>query len=227
MLERRTFRLPLMRLAPTHPHTGPSLLPAKLCQVRLPVLWPRLVVLISYFPSTALCLVSKDFRSVARPWLWRRLEVNIPRNWLGILDTVCGDEEEAENAPNNISAIITENEPEDTRSRAVTKALPSLPDSIAEVLSSSSSAMSSSSESSSDDHGAGPSGWGSVPHDLLTPPASRDPSPARLRLRAASPGRWRFIKAVNKIVHHADPGLYGAPSPEFLVILCHETEHAP
>ncbi|KAF9520831.1 hypothetical protein BS47DRAFT_1374647 [Hydnum rufescens UP504] len=42
---------------------------------------------------------------------------------------------------------------------------------------------------------------GSVPLDLLTPPASRDPSPARLR--SASPGRWRLIRA---------PGLY-VPTP--------------
>lgn len=143
-----------------------------------------------------LCLVSKDFCHVSRPLLWRRLEVTIPRSWLGILDAVCGEDEEAENSTTNNIATILSPVTEDSSSRATVKASPDTEVSSSTIFDASSSTLSSVS---------------SVPHDLLTPPSSRDPSPARLRLRAASPGRWRFIKAVNKIVHHIDPGLYGEP----------------
>src|SRR5258708_35870676 len=51
-----------------------------------------------------LCLVSKDFRDAAKPWLWRRIEVNFPRNWLRILDVICGEDEES--APQNISTAL-------------------------------------------------------------------------------------------------------------------------
>jgi hypothetical protein len=54
---------------------------------------------------------------------------------------------------------------------------------------------------------------GSVPPELLSPPASREPSPARLRTRAQSPGRWRLIRTVNNalknVLEQSDPGVYG------------------
>lgn len=163
--------------------------------------WPEPV---SRKTLATLCLVSKDFREAARQWLWRRLEINAPRSWLGVLDAICGQDEEPENPPNSIATVFTQGSVEGDRSRAITRALAPVCESNHTSIPSSSSTVT---EAVPDGVAPLPSGLGSVPHDLLTPPSSRDPSPARLRLRAASPGRWRFIKAVNKIVHHS--GLYG------------------
>ncbi|KAF8318495.1 hypothetical protein DL93DRAFT_2075960 [Clavulina sp. PMI_390] len=166
--------------------------------------WPEPV---ARHTLAALCLVSRDFRNAARPWLWKRLEVNVPRNWLGILDSVCGDEDVDPAAiPQNINNLL------EFDSRALAS-----PDPSRRATSPDTRAFSPErgyfvepvSPSSPD----GPSGLGSVPHDLLTPPASRDPSPIRLRMRAVSPGRWRFVKAINNTVHHSEPGLY-VPTPE-------------
>jgi hypothetical protein len=189
---------PLYLLNPSDgvpPTDSPSTYPA--------AYWPEPV---SRKTLAALCLVSKDFREAARPWLWHRLEINVPRNWLGILDTICGQDEEPENPPNSITSVLTHGFVEDGRSRATARAPAPVCERIYESISSGSSTVTEA-VSDADAVAALPSGMGSVPHDLLTPPSSRDPSPARLRLRAASPGRWRFIKAVNKVVHHS--GLYG------------------
>ncbi|KAG8968091.1 hypothetical protein FRB90_010838, partial [Tulasnella sp. 427] len=51
----------------------------------------------------------------------------------------------------------------------------------------------------------------SVPAELLTPPASREPSPARLR--AKSPVRWRFLRAVSDAVQRLEPDVY-VPTPD-------------
>lgn len=181
-----------------HPAASPSTYPT--------AYWPEPV---SRKTLATLCLVSKDFREAARPWLWRRLEISIPRNWLGILDAICGQEEEPENLVKGIFSVLAEDSVFNGRPRATPEVAAPVCESIHESNRSLSSvATETTSDAPSDDVAALPNGLGSVPAALLTPPSSRDPSPARLRLRAASPGRWRFIKAVNKIVHQS--GLYGA-----------------
>lgn len=171
---------------------------------------------IAYWPEptsrktlATLCLVSKDFREAARPWLWRRLEINIPHHWLKILDAICGEDERPEGPrpPNNISGLLADSSVEYSHPRAISGA--ACESEFECISASSSAAVGTTSEAGFDGTAAFPSGLGSVPHDLLTPPLSRAPSPARLHLRAASPGRWQFIKAVNRIVHHSEPGLYG------------------
>ena len=47
----------------------------------------------------------------------------------------------------------------------------------------------------------------SVPIELLTPPASREPSPDRLR--AKSPVRWRLVRAMSDAVRSLEPDVYG------------------
>lgn len=191
---------------------------------------------------SALCLVSRDFRDAARPWLWRRLEVNQPRNWLGILDAVCGEDPDqptpppthtleaaADSQPRTSNLTLATARRRGPRSKA-TITLDALPPFLEEAplpvvtpLSPTSvlatvSPLGVKATACPQDASAAPSdhnvieplqAFGSVPHDLLSPPASRDPSPHRLRLRAASPGRWRFIKAVNQIIHREEPSLYG------------------
>jgi hypothetical protein len=45
-----------------------------------------------------------------------------------------------------------------------------------------------------------------IPVELLSPPASREPSPGRLR--AKSPGRWRILRTVHDLAESA-AGAYG------------------
>lgn len=51
---------------------------------------------------------------------------------------------------------------------------------------------------------------------LLSPPASRDPSPWRLRNKSKSPTRWRMLRSISDAVQNLmsleEPGIYGMPS---------------
>ncbi|KZV83140.1 hypothetical protein EXIGLDRAFT_656474 [Exidia glandulosa HHB12029] len=136
----------------------------------------------------SLCLVSKAWNEAARPWLWRRVEVTLPHSWMALVDQVAGEqdaEEELEVTPGLIDQTI----------RAT---LPVCPEDREMELIRSLAAM------------ALPDS--SIPPELLSPPASREPSPARLTVRAKSPGRWRLLRtvtdAVQRIVDRSQTGLY-------------------
>jgi len=53
----------------------------------------------------------------------------------------------------------------------------------------------------------------SIPPELLSPPASRDPSPRRLRQKSKSPARWKLLRsisdAVQGLVGRDEIGMYG------------------
>ena len=53
---------------------------------------------------------------------------------------------------------------------------------------------------------------GSIPPELLSPPASRDPSPRRLRPKSKSPARWKMMRSISNAVQNAlelsEPGIY-------------------
>jgi len=38
----------------------------------------------------SLCTVNKSWYDAAKPWLWRRLEVRLPRSWLCLVDELAG-----------------------------------------------------------------------------------------------------------------------------------------
>jgi hypothetical protein len=38
----------------------------------------------------SLCMVNKSWYYAAKPWLWRRLEVRLPRSWLCLVDELAG-----------------------------------------------------------------------------------------------------------------------------------------
>ena len=38
----------------------------------------------------SLCVVNKAWYAAAKPWLWRRLEVRLPRSWLRLVDELAG-----------------------------------------------------------------------------------------------------------------------------------------
>lgn len=130
-----------------------------------------------------LCLVSKAWHEGSKPWLWHRVEVRLPRSWLALVDEICGPDEDG---VDDVQADV-----------AVTTDRPSFappPELLSDLR-----------RQFADDDEFFP--FGVVPIDLLSPPASRDPSPARLR--AKSPGRWNFLRAINQAVHASEPGLYG------------------
>jgi len=150
----------------------------------------------------ALCKVNKAWYEAARPWLWRKVEVTLPHAWLALVDQVAGPEtdelssmdvDELQTAP-TISLF----------DQTIRAALPSCPeDRELELLQASLQVF----------------GFpnGSIPPELLSPPASREPSPARPQLRAKSPGRWRLFRtvadAVQNILERAEPGIYGQCFP--------------
>jgi len=48
--------------------------------------------------------------------------------------------------------------------------------------------------------------------ELLSPVASRDPSPRRLRPKSKSPARWKLLLSISDAIHHVmerrEPGVY-------------------
>ncbi|KAF8591114.1 hypothetical protein K439DRAFT_1656927 [Ramaria rubella] len=140
----------------------------------------------------SLCLVNKVWHEAAKSWLYRKVEVRLPRNWLAFVDEITGGEEDGELEPtaslvdqtvkNAAMALgsLSQREPGNALrlQECVMETLTNAPD-------------------------------GSIPPELLSPPASRDPSPGRLR--AKSPGRWRLMKSISDAVKDVT-GMY-VPTP--------------
>jgi hypothetical protein len=55
----------------------------------------------------------------------------------------------------------------------------------------------------------------SIPPELLSPPASRDPSPRRLRQKSKSPARWKLLRCISDaaqgLMGGDEKGMYGKP----------------
>jgi hypothetical protein len=144
-----------------------------------------------------LCLVNHAWYEAAKPWLWHKLEVRLPQSWLSILDEISGTEDDeravwavkesiqaATHAALTSSALI--GAPSDEEAMRKWK------ESILESLSSPD---------------------GSIPPELLTPPASRDPSPRRIRAKSKSPARWKIMRSISdafqNVMELTEPGVYG------------------
>lgn len=169
---------PLVPQAPTAPSVLPSSYP--------PANWPEGL---ARRTLTSLCLVNKVWHEAATPWLYRKIEVRLPRSWLAFVDEITGGEEDGELEPTAFmvnqtvkNAAVALGSLSQPGSRAalrlqecVMERLTGIPD-------------------------------GSIPPELLSPPASRDPSPRRLR--AKSPGRWRLLSTIRDAVKNVT-GIYG------------------
>jgi hypothetical protein len=140
-----------------------------------------------------LCLVNHAWYEAAKPWLWHKIEVRLPRSWLALVDEITGTEDgertvlavkETIQAATLASRMIGASSDEETARRWKESILESL---------------------------TGPDG--SIPPELLTPPASRDPSPRRLRTKSKSPARWKIMRsisdAVQDVMDLTEPGVYG------------------
>lgn len=65
----------------------------------------------------SLCMVNKAWYYAAKPWLWRRLEVRLPRSWLSLVDELAGGtdgEAEAE-----ATAIVVEKSLQEAQNAAL------------------------------------------------------------------------------------------------------------
>ncbi|KAG2107090.1 hypothetical protein BD769DRAFT_136159 [Suillus cothurnatus] len=144
-----------------------------------------------------LCLVNHAWYEAAKPWLWHKIEVRLPRSWLALLDEIIIDTEDDEKAALAVKESI----------QAATRA--ALASTVRTGASSDEDAARKWKESIMESL-TGPDG--SIPPELLTPPVSRDPSPRRLRPKSKSPARWKIMRSISDAVQNVmdltEPGLY-------------------
>ena len=147
-----------------------------------------------------LCLVSHAWHDAAKPWLWQKIEVRLPRSWLALLEEITGGEEES--TEDNTALTVEQSINAVTKAALASTTLPGAStgeDALAKWKESILESLS------------GPDG--SIPPELLSPPASRDPSPRRLRAKSKSPARWKIMRticdAVQNVIERNEPGVYG------------------
>ena len=135
-----------------------------------------------------LTLVNRAWSEAARPWLWRKIEVRLPRGWLSLVEEISGGED-ADAAEEDTARTVEESITEAAHAAVAAKTGPlaahdaeaekKLKESIIQEL-------------------GGPDS--SIPPELLSPPASRDPSPRRLRQKSKSPARWKLLRCISDVV---------------------------
>ncbi|KAI0787931.1 hypothetical protein C8Q74DRAFT_1195306 [Fomes fomentarius] len=162
--------------------------------------WPESVVRRTL---ANLCLVNNAWNEAAKPWLWRKVEIRLPRSWLAIVEEVAGGDDEE--ASEERAALMVDRTLKNAETAALAArtwlgectgndAASDLHDQVLQRLS-------------------GPDI--SIPPELLTPPASREPSPRRPRTKSKSPARWKLMRsisvAVQDVMERAHPGIYVPP----------------
>ncbi|KAF8841776.1 hypothetical protein BDN67DRAFT_1068223, partial [Paxillus ammoniavirescens] len=137
-----------------------------------------------------LCLVNRAWYDAAKPWLWRKIEVRLPRSWLSVLEEIAGGDGGQDTGDSTSLAV-------EVCIQAAAKV----------ALASTAMAGASSDEDTLKKWKAsiletlgGPDG--SIPPELLSPPASRDPSPRRLRAESKSPARWKIMRSISDAVQN-------------------------
>ncbi|KAJ3502582.1 hypothetical protein NMY22_g18537 [Coprinellus aureogranulatus] len=148
------------------------------------------------------CLVNHAWYEAAKPWLWHRLEVRLPRTWLSLVEQLAWnyDEESVDNVMEKsfkaaadiaMASAASEIEKEETRR---------LSESFFEI----------------DNAAAVDVPEDPISVDMLSPMSSREPSPRRLRPKSKSPARWKIVRSISDAIQTAldqrSPGLY-VPSP--------------
>ncbi len=145
-----------------------------------------------------LCLVNHDWNEAAKPWLWRNLEVRLPRGWLSLVEELAWeyDEETVDQVMEKTVKAAAETAAKSTArgDRNNEETAKSLRESILESL------------NMPDE---------SISPDLLSPMASREPSPRRFRHKSKSPARWELVRsisdAIQNVMERRDPAVYGEP----------------
>jgi hypothetical protein len=147
-----------------------------------------------------LTLVNRAWSEAARPWLWRKIEVRLPRGWLSLVEEISGGED-ADAAEEDTARTVEESITEAAHAAMTATTGLAAPDAEAEKRMK---------ESIIQELG-GPDS--SIPPELLSPPASRDPSPRRLRQKSKSPARWKLLRCISDVVQgligRDEKGMYG------------------
>lgn len=154
-----------------------------------------------------LCLVNHAWFQAAKPFLWRNLEVRLPRSWLALVEQISWDYEEE-----TVDQVM------ETTVKAAAKV----------------AALASSTGQSHDfevaqkileegiydsitlpDEG--------IDFDLLSPAATRDPSPRRIRHKSKSPARWELLRSISNaledIMRIQNPSMYGKQQLKFIFVM--------
>ncbi|KAJ6505949.1 hypothetical protein DFH09DRAFT_1335037 [Mycena vulgaris] len=167
------------------PTSLPSSLPA--------ASWPEPV---ARHTLAQLCLVNRAWYDAAKPWLWDKLEVRLPRTFLSMVEEIAWDYDE------ETVDMVMEN-----TIRAATQAA------LATGNADNPEAAKALEERILFSLGAPDE---SIPIELLSPLASREPSPRRLRPKSKSPARWEIMRSISDAIQHLlelkDPGVY-VPTP--------------
>ncbi|CAG7849584.1 SubName: Full=Uncharacterized protein {ECO:0000313/EMBL:CCA69350.1} [Serendipita indica DSM 11827] len=207
---------PLSSLDPViHPTVFTLPAPTTLPSSYPPTNWPEPVARLTL---TNLSRVSRAFYKATREYVWRRVEIRLPRTWIALVEEITGGEEIVdEEAANLVEQSLSEAASYVFAATSPTKeldreALWKLRAIIRERLERD----------------------GPLPPEVLTPPESRDASPMRPRHRSIdarhrsisssrpggmdarrhskSPGRWRVIRAVSNatrsVVESVRPDVY-------------------
>ncbi|RDB26285.1 hypothetical protein Hypma_006502 [Hypsizygus marmoreus] len=146
----------------------------------------------------SLCLVNHAWYEAAKPWLWTKLEVRLPRSWLSLVEEIAWeyDEEAVDTVMGNtIKAAAKAAVQSSNAGPAQDEEEHRLEESIFETF-------------------GGPET--SISPELLSPAVSRDPSPRRLRPKSKSPARWKLMRsisdAIQNVLEQREPGVY-VPTP--------------
>lgn len=164
--------------------------------------WPEVAVRKTLASAS---LVNHAWYEAAKPWLWKKIEVRLPQSWIALVEELVGGDEE-EVLDTEHAALFVGQTIEDAEQAALaTQALLGCPsenvDNLAQELRQKLLATL-----------AGPDGH--IPPELLSPPATRDPSPRRIRAKSKSPARWKLMRSISdamqNVMEQDHPGVYGA-----------------
>ncbi|KAF7985744.1 hypothetical protein HWV62_2362 [Athelia sp. TMB] len=149
---------------------------------------------------STLCLINHAWYEAAKPWLWQKVEVRLPRSWLSFVEEVAGGDDEEANEEQ--AALVVEKSIQAATGAALARsASMGIPHDASIALKLQECILAEL---------GGPDG--SIPPELLSPPASRDPSPRRLRHKSKSPARWKMMRSISDAVQSAfqssEPGVY-------------------
>ncbi|KAG7089756.1 hypothetical protein E1B28_011410 [Marasmius oreades] len=151
-----------------------------------------------------LCLVNHAWYEAAKPWLWRKLEVRLPRTWLSLVDEISWDHQQ-----------LTVDQVMEQTVKAAAKVAMSRQRTLLdkdEELDLEECILDSIGIPQDDlplpDEG--------IPLELLSPLSSREPSPRRYRHKSKSPARWELVRSISNalqdVFERREPGVH-VPTP--------------
>lgn len=157
------------------------------------------------------CLVNHAWYEAAKPWLWQKVEVRLPRSWMALVEELAGGDEDVSD-PEHTALFVGQTIQDVEDAAAVAQGLvegrkDGVDDLVRELHGKLLATLT-----------------GLDPHispELLSPPATRDPSPRRIRAKSKSPGRWKLMRtiedAMQNVVEQNHPGVYST-YPIFLAL---------